>query len=304
MRDRGDLPVDKRRSSAVSTQTGAFQCMPLCRLPIVSDDRKAGAHDILDIAFDRVPAPRLREPCAPEAQLVPDRSRNRDLRLMLAQPAHDADGRFRPQRFRDDVGVEQVFHRSKPDIASGYRFTCVVEQRIGIECELRQVGDLREVAIGLLEAAAPRRKLLVLPLPYKNCDRFAAPGQCHRLAIFRFTNQRWQVPACLGDRMCVGHEIFQNVQSNVHSIQCSASCRERPRTTGAVGDAYSLRSRWMLVAITGFQRDESRRARCIWPEGAEGTGALDSWLYRLCHLSAVYTSMATAQWLPLRRIPR
>ena len=149
MRNRGDLSVDKRRSSAVSAQTGAFQCVPVRRFPIVSDDRKAGAHDILDIAFDRVPASRLREPCAPETQLVPDRSWNRDLPVMLTQPAHDVDGRSGPQRLRDYVCVKQVSHRSKPDVAAWYRFACVGEQRIGIECQFRQVGDFCKVAIGV-----------------------------------------------------------------------------------------------------------------------------------------------------------
>ncbi len=65
--------------------------------------------------------------------------------------------------------------RSKPDVASRYRFTRVREQRIGIEREMRQVGVLREFAIGLRESPASRRELLVLPASYEHRDQFAAP---------------------------------------------------------------------------------------------------------------------------------
>ena len=44
--------------------------------------------------------------------------RNRNVVLVLAQSSHDASGRRRPERLRDDVGIEQVFHNLQPDVAA------------------------------------------------------------------------------------------------------------------------------------------------------------------------------------------
>ena len=111
MSDGGDLAVDERRWSAHRVKPRPLFAVPRRRSPVVRQNWKRYAHDVMEIHLQRGPASPSWQPATPVGELVPDWRRNGALRSVLVQTGKNRRVRSFRDRGRDDWCVQKIRER-------------------------------------------------------------------------------------------------------------------------------------------------------------------------------------------------
>jgi len=121
---------------------------------------------------------------------------------MFAQSPDDTGRRLWAQRFGNDVGIEQVPHGLRPEVAARACIPNAFQKLRRVEGEIGEIDRFHEFLIGFDEAAPARDDSLESSIPDQNHYRFATPREACRPALFRFSDRPRQVAATRACAMC------------------------------------------------------------------------------------------------------